>query len=80
MTKPKRWPENANASRDAAIEAAELCIDALIDATAALVKGDTDSALQQFKLAIRYQNYIVRVLDRAEHGEAPGPLPGEKLK
>lgn len=77
MAKPKRWPENVNAARQAAVDAAETTIDALIEATACLVKGNTDGALEQFKRAIRLQNYIVRVLDRAKDGQAPDPMPGE---
>lgn len=77
MAKPHRWPENANAARESAIDAAESSIDGLIDATAALVKGDTDGTLRQFKRVIRLQNYIVRILDRAKNGDAPGPMPGE---
>lgn len=76
-TKPRVWPENANNAREDAIEAAALTIDALIDATACLVRNDIEGALEKFKYAIRLQHYIEKTLEGAKHGEASGAIPKE---
>jgi hypothetical protein len=75
MPEPKRWPNNANESRIAALDAAKQTIECVINLVAAVAVNDIPAALRAAKRIHQLQVYIERTLIAAKYGESPEPMP-----